>query len=410
MKKKVSIIVTIVFLMVLLLSLVACNKTIEKSEFDLPVGSFPSSLDNNITSGELAIINAGMKNDATEDEKKSAVMTLYTIANNSRMNTPVSLMVQNTDMTPKINLGYVSMRGFTLKLNDSWFYQFAAQGVSDDSTAAMLLNALGSQQLQIAYTNGDGKYYYLKEMSDKPECDCSLTVFPYATFKVTKELTEYATEDEFQAARYYLTSQLEINNMNLQKDIIADNANITYDASSHIYKVEFAVDTKNSDSNKLKEWWACANKDLSDAGNSIESYDYWYATMEVWDNGYVKSFISSEKRNAGMAGGETTNAFSYLYDESEIKTLLAQDARFGNTASTFSLNEFYNGYIQIANNKQPAQMSKLIKIVIIVVCVLVVVIVGIIVTVEVLVKKGKLPKLAARRQRRKEKRLAKKNK
>lgn len=416
MKRKVTSLILVLIIVFLCAALVACNKT-ERAEFELPEGAYPSTLTNLISSENLDVINAALDVNASETAVKDAVMLLYTIANGSRDIAATSLMVQKTDMTPAMDLGYVAMRGFTLKEGDRWFYQFAAQGVSEDETAALFLNAFGSQQLQIGYTKGDGKYYYFKEMSEKPECDCSLTMFPYANFKVTRSLDLYETEDDFQAARYYLNSQLEINNMNLCKEIIKDGAKITYDASAHLYKVEFEVDCVNGNQDLLKEWYACANKDMMDSGNKILGYNYWTATMEVWDNGYVKSFVSDEDRRAGsgsgpfgeIAGGQTTNAYEYLYGVNEIRELLAEDARFNQgTRGTFSIEEFLDGYEAIANNKQPASMGKLTKIIIIVVVVVVVVIVGIIVLIEVLVKKGKLPKLAAKRQKRKEKRMAKK--
>ncbi|MCQ2408991.1 MAG: hypothetical protein MJ068_00440 [Clostridia bacterium] len=407
MKKKVLCLTMIVVLVAMALTFTACNKAPEKSEFDLPEGTYQSSLSNRISSEDQAIINAGMDVNATEDEVKLAVMTLYTIANTSRTAAETSLMVQRTDMTPDFALGYVSMRGFTLKSGERWFYQFAAQGVTEEEALAALFNSF-TQQIQIAYTEGDGKYYYFKEMSDKPQCDCSLEVFPYATFKITGDMNEYATEDDFQAARYYLSSQLEINNMDLCKDIIADGAEISYDAGKHLYTVKFAVDCDYPDNSLLEKWYACANKDLNDADRSIKKYDEWHATMEIWDNGYVKSFVSDESRQAtNMAGGQTMNAYEYIYGTAEIKALLDQDARFENGLS-YSIEEYIDGYIQIANNKQPASLGQMAIILIAVCCSLVGVIVIIVVTIEVLVKKGKLPKLAEKRAKRKEKRLAKK--
>lgn len=419
MKRKVLSIILVLVLVLTSVSLVACNKdaTISKDTWNLPVGSKPSystliSAENQ-TIIDQAVEYSKLDSRTVEQEAviKSAVFAMYNIANGSRINTPLSLMVQKTDMIPSsFPVGVVGMRGFTLKVGDKWYYQFAAQGQTDDEFITALLSAF-SQQLQIAYTEGDGNYYYQKVAGEEPECDCNVSQFPYATFKVTQDFNKY-DEEGFQNVRYYLKSQMEINNMDLSKEIIADGAKITYDSVAGLYNVQFAVDTKNSDKDLLSKWWAQANKDMSDADFSITGYEYWYATMELWNNGYVKSFISDENREAGMGGGKTTNAFEYLWVEDEIVSLLKQDARFAEVAvDTFAVDEFIDAYVEVAHNKVPARLGKLAKIGIIVGSVLGAIIISIIITVIVVetgLKKGKYPKLAAKRQAKKEKKLAKK--
>jgi len=344
-----------------------------------------------------------------EKRKKSAVMLMYRVANRSRKETPLSLMLQNSNAG--IPLGEVIMHGFNLKSGDKWYYQLATSAQTDDPTWNSVID-LFAGLLKVAYTSGDGDYYYSITNGSAPNCDCTLKTFPYATFALTEEPRLF-DEAAFKEELHYLDNMHEINNMLFCEEILADGAKITYDGVHRFYRIEFSVDMK-ADAALIRDWFALAQKDMQVSGNSISKYNYYNAVMEIWDNGYVKYFKSESDRSAGVASGSPVDEFSYLWVESEIMSLLREDERISD-ALVFDDTIFLTAdeFIEFYSHPQvvEAKLGKAEKILISVGCVLGALIIGAVVssvTVNVLVKKGKLPKLAAKREAKRQRRLAKK--
>ena len=234
MKKKFAVaLLTVTLTASCLFGLCACNGR-KGDDLVLRTGSRPnhSSL---IGQDDLNVINAALSEDATEDEKKSAVMALYNIANYSRQNTELSLMLQSSDAG--ISLGDVIMHGFNLKNGDKWYYQLATEASSPDETWTMVLNNIAGL-LKVAYTAGDGDYYYTVVKGAEPQCNCKVETFPYASFILTRE-PELYNEEDFKKELHYLNGMHEINNMKFVEEIIADGAEITYNADERFYTVKF---------------------------------------------------------------------------------------------------------------------------------------------------------------------------
>ena len=151
-------------------------------------------------------------------------------------------------------------------------------------------------------------------------------------------------------------------------------------------------------------------------GTSVSSrtYYYWYADIEVWDNGYVKSLDYYEKWDSPniMVNSEAVSNFNFYYNEEKIMAILKQDPKF--TALSEEQQATFTSPDKFVDFYCTAEVSDAIvllswHILLIVLGCVIVVVVAIVVTIEVLVKKGKLPKLAAQREAAKQKRLAKKN-
>ena len=310
-------------------------------------------------------------------------------------------MVQESDAG--ISLGSVLMHSFNLRNGDKWYYQLATS-VSSSSDFFDLILAATAGYLKVGYSTGDGNYYYFGELGAKFKCDCSIPTFPYATFVIPvdenakpedKPFANAMTLDEFNSTLNVLNSIHEINNMDFCKEIIADDPVITFE--NGVYKVAFAVDTLNADPVLLEKWYAMPQKDMQVGGQSINKYNSYTAVLEVWDNGYAKSFESHADRDAGMASGKPVDRYTYIWEKSDIMALLKQDQSIDDVKSLVLRDvEDYIDYYS-----DPEFVDKelgVLEIVGIVLLVLVVVAIVLTVTIEVLVKKGKSP-LAEPRKR-----------
>lgn len=400
MRKKLSLALTIFIITAsCLMTFCACDK--KHSEVSLQTGGRPD-LNSIISQDSLNTVNAAMLDTATEEQKKDAVMLLFDIANASRQNTHTSLMLQNSNAG--ISLGDVIMHGFNLKYGDAWYYQLATQATSSVPLFEALMSEIAGL-LKIAYTKGDGTYHYTVIKGSSSECDCTVETFPYATFVVTGAPKVY-NEADFKTELHYLSSMHEINNMKFRKEIIADGATVSYDSEKHFYTVEFSVDM-DADGDMLAEWFALPKEDMAVGGQTLEYYNSYSAVLEVWDNGYAKSFKSYSDREAGLGSGKPVDEFEYLWDENEILALLKQDEGITVHDSLTSIEDYVEYYSEPELVK--ARLSALKIAGIVIGCVIVVIIVLIIVF-EVLISKGKFPKISARREAKKQKRLAKKMK
>ncbi|MDE6302866.1 MAG: hypothetical protein K2M36_04710, partial [Clostridia bacterium] len=290
MRKKILVgILVLAMLLPCTVLFVACNGSKAGSDFILAGGSRPQykSL---FTSDNQKLIEAAMSDSATEEEKNQAAMVLFDTANYSRKNTSLSLMLQNSNAG--ISMGDVVMHAFNLKSGDKWYYQLATQ-VSTGSEIMNGIMAAFAGFLKVGYTRGDGVYWYSEVIGSASNCDCPVETFPYASYVLTQEPTSY-DEESFKEKLHYLDSMLEINNMQFCAEILKD-VNITYNAEQRFYRVEFAVNM-SADRVLITDWYAMAQKDMQVSGNSIKKYNYYEAVLEVWDNGYAKSFKSESSR------------------------------------------------------------------------------------------------------------------
>lgn len=399
-----------------LFMVVACNDKDANTptSFEMPVGTRPD-YDSLISSTDKAIIDKGLaesakaESDETKDQDaiKAAVMALYTVANKSRIETPISLVVQESDAG--IKMGSVVMHAVNVRCGDKWYYQLAASANTDNALLKMILDATASF-VKIAYSDGNGNYYYFNDMGEKYKSDCNVNTFPYATFVIPDDITLFdkaLTKDEFNEAIHVLSGSIhEINNMDFCAEIIADNAKIKFE--NGYYTVDFAVDM-TSDAELLEKWFAQAKLDMA-AGKMpqiLESYNYYTATLEMWDNGYAKYFESHSDRNAGMGSGAPIDKYSYIWDEDVVEDIIKQDVAIKDTDAMHIRS--IEDYVEFKQNPElvARRLTSLEIFGIVIGCIAAVVIV-IVVTIEVLVKQGKLPKLAEKREKAKQKRLEKK--
>lgn len=425
-KKIVGLTLCVVICLACALGMVACNKDEGNAvdvEFALPIGSRPSyaSL---FSAEDKALIDKAVAGNATDEEMKEAVMVLYNTANYSRINTAKSLVVQESLANPKNKfaaLATIKMHAVNLRNGDKWYYQLATNVDAGDPTLNAMFS-IWSGYLKVGYCkgtddNGDGEldYYYFGEVGADYNCDVSVGTFPYATITFpegTKPFQESMTLAEFNYELNVLKEIHEINNMDFCKEIIADGAKITFE--NNIYKVEFSVDT-NADSELLAKWFAMPKKDMAVGGQTLTKYNYYNATLEVWDNGYAKYFESSSDREAGMGSGSPVDKYAYVWNDDEIVDIVCTDTAIAEYNENSAKNEQVDNidkclefYTDHDHFQFVARKLNVFEVAGIVMGCIVAVVIAIVVTIEVLVKKGKLPKLAQRRADAKAKRLAKK--
>ena len=394
---------TLIFVLLLCMTLFACDKKDDATghALNLDEGTYPSTLPSNFQGEEKSVVDKGLQTGASVDDVKKAVFAMYNIANRSRKSADTSLMVQHTESGSGISA--MSFNGFELKSGNTWYYQLPREAAWD---------ALSNTQ--VAYTLDSETFYYAKlDSSSMAKCK-GIDVFPYASFLLTSKPVPYNFE-EYREHRFFLDDQLELCNMKMMLELLDDTSEISYDAEKHIYTVKLVVDCENGDPALLKEWAAQAQAEANSEMEVERNYEYWNASFEVWENGYIKSLDYNEYWTGHIASftlnGPAESHFKFFYDETEVMAILMQDPKYATLeeedkdlmTTPLAFIEMYCG-AEISAGKLVSWQIALIVIGCVIFAVIVVV-----VGVEVAVKKGRLPKLAAKRAAAKGKRLAKKN-
>ncbi len=398
----------LVFVLLLCTTLFACDKkgdVTQKHALNLEEGSYPGALPANYQGEELDAVAQGLKNSASAEDVRKAVLAMYNVANRSRKSADLSLMIQHTNAGD----GFMLFQGFELKSGNAWYYQLPTQ-----SPYPILESTISYTTL--AYTLDSETFYFAHlDSSSHPVCK-DQNVFPYGTFIRNNNPDAY-NFDEYKEHRFFLDDQLELCNMKFSLEMVDETSEIAYDADNHVYKVKLVTNC-TLDDDTMREWYEQAFKEGNtyapfNAKCTTRHYYYWNAEFEVWENGYVKSLSYSEKWDSdnSLVNSDAVSKFEFFYDEDEIMAIVKQDARYTSLdeekqaefVSPLSFIEFYSN----------APISKQIvlldwHIILIVLGSVIIAIVAVVVGVEVAVKNGRLPKLAAKREAAKQKRLAKK--
>ncbi len=418
-KKFVCLALACALVSLVALSLVACNGSFA-GDLDMPVGSRPSGLKNLINDADREEIASAMQAGASEEAKKEAIIKLYNIANDGRIAQNNSLVIQESVMgictAPKPTttledrmLGTVLMHGYNLRTGNSWYNEFAAQSISDNKLSNAIFGAF-STMVKVNYHLEDepDDYYFVSITDAALETNCKISRFPYMSYRLIKEPQAYYIE-EFNSRMHILKAPNEICNMDFMAEIIADGATITLEDG--LYKVHFSVDTEDGDDELLKQWYRKPQEDMKDGGQTIKRYLRFNCDFEVWSNGYIKSFKADYVRDAGLASSITVDNMSYIYDLDEISEILEDDYRLDGLTEIEKNLKFKTLYDRIEYYKETdvvkARLSPLYISFIVIASVAGAAIIAVII-VEILVRAGKLPKLAAKRAAKKQKRLEKK--
>ncbi len=409
------------------LGLVACNGTPQtpvSGDFLKDVASISTCPDYEslLSKSDVELVNAaldGLQNapdDAdTQAKVKDAVMLLYDTANQSRINAELSLMVQKS--LGGNEMGRVYMHGFTLQHGDKWYYQLASQAAKGDVSGLELIAKILSPiagNLQVAYTNGDDKYHYAYIMGTETQLDCSKQTFPYATFIIPEgdEPKVYDGFEAYQTDRNCRLSQLELNNMAIFKELIKDGATIEHDDEKGFYTVKFEIDCETEYTELFEEFQKMSKRDLDTGSLTINNtIKGWRAELEIWDNGYAKAFRSYEDWSMVVLSFDVastpSNEFEYLWDEEQILSVISQDENLApvlNANRFDSTTELIDKCISYYSQPESVFVFDWFTLTGVLIGVVVGAIIIVVVVLAILLKKGKLPKLAQALQRDKERR------
>ncbi len=417
-KRRVFTVLLLVMSMALTLGLAACNFSGSDDNADrLVSGEYPRRFENLITPQEQAIIDAGLAAVATPAQKKAAAITMYNVSNRSRLTTDVSLMVQDSVNVNSLNGNFMSrldMHGFTLKSGAAWYYQLLTE-VSTPNEAMDIIMSAVSGNLQVGYTLDSEDYYYAYIMGSKTKCKLNDDVFPFGTYILTEEPIKYDREG-FIEQRNALDDHLEIVNYRFCEQILKDDVDIVYDEANGFYTVRFSIDVKNEDPEikaLLDEWCALAQKDQQKGAgkDSIRIYDSFEVTLEMWDNGYAKYFKGDEVWSAkapvvGTMDFHPVNQYHYVWNQAEIMEILRSDERLDTREKLELMSPMQ--YIERCVGTEISEAGlTIIEQIAIGVCVPIGAALLAWIIIEILVKAGKLPKIASKRAAKK---LAKKEK
>lgn len=434
MKKTLCILLVIATLVLGVFSLAACNKEdviVSSGEYIADVTALVSApdADSLLSSDDLAKIEKAMDDTLDETEKqaalKDAVAVLYKSANDSRINhNGVSLMVQRS--LGGSEQGRVYMNGFTLQNGKNWYYQLPAQAAEGDVAgfeiiAKMMAPIAGN--LQIAYTTGDDSYDYFYIMGSTTQIDCSSNVFPYASYVIPEgeTATHYDSFEAYQADRNCRYSQLELNNMGVLESLdLLKDCSIEHNEEGY-YSVKFSIDCENATDEQLTEFQKYSKLDLDIGTFPIDNtVNGWNAELEVWDNGYVRSFRSYEVWDMvvtviGMpfpVASTPSNEFVYVWNADEILKVVAQDEGASSVLNANliaseedKIQACIDYYISKAQNETVFIFDFFTLFIVLAACIVGAIIIVAIV-LAILFKKGKLPKLQAAIERDKARRKA----
>ncbi len=415
MRKKLVSLLSIVVIVVLgAFAFTACNHKTDNGEhaFALPSGTRPQ-LPNRLTADDRTVIEAGLKSGASADEARAAALRLYDVANQSRIQAGVALMVQDSVMgigsvdenSVVDDFGLkVKMRGFTLSDGKRWFNQFVAKG---EAGGLEVLFGSMTDMAKVSYRLEDDSYYFINLSSGGVDLATKVdhNEFPYASFKLVKEPVKYDRESFIQKA-HILTAPNELCNVDFAAAVLNDDAEIAHE--NGVYSVKFSINLLQSG----EEWFREPKADMADGNQTLERYCKFKCELELWDNGYAKSFTADYARVAkGMSSNATLDKYTYIWNEDEILDIISDDFRLAEMSDLEKAVQFdeVSDYIDyyIGIEVQSGRLAGIFIALITIGCVIVVAIVCVVV-IEILVRCGKLPGLAAKRAERKQKKLAKK--
>lgn len=300
------------------------------------------------TAAELATINAGMKDNASEEAVKKAIALIYNKANYNKIhNVDSCLAVLRGEGSASLQIGSATpsgtmiVRGIKAQAGNEFYYQKAApiMECSIDWLQATLEGALNQQER--VYTNGTDIFLAtgtLKGSAAKiktGELEVETETVPFVKVNVPATINKYAAKSDFYTNGYYLEDPREITNFNITEDVIVLKdleegqsyiELVEVDDGSSYYLCRFSLDVTNDNCVKV------ARQYLRDsAGSDDLEYGYFDVVLEVWNNGYLKQMHDDEKweGNVKIGGAKTSSTSWYetiVYYDYDEKLFTDEDA------------------------------------------------------------------------------------
>ena len=296
---------------------------------------------------ELAVIAAGMDENATDEEIKTAIALIYNKANYNKIhNVDSCVAVLRGEGTASVEImkakpsGTMIVRGIKAQAGSEFYYQKAApiMECSIDWLQEPLEGMLNQQER--VYTNGVDDFRATgtlkgdesKIMTDEEELE--VETIPFVKVDIPDTINKYNKTD-FYYKGYYLEDPREITNFNITADAILlkdlkENEKyielIEPEDGDSYYLCRFSIDVTNEECVKT------ARRYLRDSAKSDDlEYGYFDVQLEVWSNGYLKKMHDDEKWEGKVKlGGTTTSSTSWyetiVYYDYDEKLFTKEDA------------------------------------------------------------------------------------
>ncbi|NCA66933.1 MAG: hypothetical protein EOM87_02595 [Clostridia bacterium] len=335
--KKFLIVISVILLFALTATMaVGCKQPTPVEPLDIEAGSRPDFA-NGITASELVVINAGLASNATDAQRKAAVLCLFYAADRIQLAADTLFKISDGSGYAKSGAeGNMTVRGFYFRSGSSFYSQTAGQ-ITSANVGSLIPNATNVarnmlDQLGRTYTP-DMETFYRQKAEDgkganKPNV-AAYDHFPYVSADYSKCKAEEFTLEQWRTKDRILNTVGELSNFAFNVNAIKD-AEISLNEEEHFYRIEFALDTgnKGTDYDDVVNF---AREGLREASTS-DNLDYviYNVTLEIWDNGYIRTFSSVENWEATLkiyglkldGVSDSSNTTSYYWDWEEIKDVI----------------------------------------------------------------------------------------
>lgn len=334
MKRSFTVISVIIIMAIITVFTMGCHKDpYIPDALDVEAGSMPDSACA-IIGDELALINAGLDEDATEAEVKTAVLALFNAADRVQREANLVFTISDGGGYAKSGAeGYMTVRGFYFRNGNSYYSQSAGE-VTDANVGPIAATTIARNmldQLSRTYTADMQTFYREKaeegKYANKPDVS-AYDHFPYVTADFARCTSETFNHEEWIEEARILNNVGELSNFDFNVNAIKD-AEISHNTDEHFYQLKFSLDTSNKD-DAYVDVVNFAREGLREASNSDDlDYVVYDVIMEVWDNGYIRSFSSVENWEAtlNILGGihgvsDSSNVTVYYWDWEEIEEVI----------------------------------------------------------------------------------------
>ncbi len=335
MKKFLIVISVILLFAVISVTTVGCAKDpYIPDKLDVEAGSMPE-VASQILPAELALINAGLEEDASDADIKAAVLALFYAADRIQREAELVFTISDGGGYAKTGAeGYMTVRGFYFRNGDSFYSQSAGEVTSANvgAFAATTVARNMLDQLSRTYTDDMATFYRAKaekgSKANRPNVS-AYSHFPYVTADFSNCTENSYNLDDWKTEARVLNQVGELSNFDFKAEAIKD-AQISYNPDDHFYRIAFALDTGKKGTQDYEDVVNFARGSLREASTSDDlDYVVYNMALEIWDNGYIRSTSSVENWEAtlniltGIHGvSDSQNVTVYYWDWEEIQEVI----------------------------------------------------------------------------------------
>lgn len=282
MKKIFSLVTICILLLILIVNFSACKK-IEINPIELDYGHYEMRYD---AEYQLMSLNSNIIND---DNKSLAMEHILCVADTNLQNAPYISKItfaEGEAYTGGIG-GKMIMRMLMLKHNNAFYYEAAGSLYEANPAAGLQAGKIFIDQASREYS-ADMETFYKQNPKYKGKPTMT-DDFPYFSIDYRKAKLETMTMDEREDKDYFgkLTNFV-FNSNTVKHDSIA----INYIEADGLYTLSFELNLE--DEAARQEATQVPRDKLREQGSEDLEYVYYKYTMEIWDNGLIRTVTAEE--------------------------------------------------------------------------------------------------------------------